>query len=1139
MDDLWRKGQRAGGTLLKEPLHVVVEDGQMHIVKGHRRALALSSLQGMWRDRTVWVRCLLFAADDPRVASQYAKRDTQSRGLSLQLHGLDTKSWHMDKPLFPTANDKTCDKEDVKGRRCHEVDGVSCEQGTFGPCSSGLSPSQAPDRAKTMYEHELLPDSQMNSMQKLHVSMLVYFKSCRHSGYGEVLEISDSKVKLSYKGIHSCQKLQDDWVSLEKLCIPDYSSLQPGMEVSVMSGKKAYSCEVAQVSTSKERLRAPVLVRFNSSNHDEWVGMDRLKTKHVKLLPLKVDGLGACQQTEETSIQNAATAPSEPLTAHLPADISGDLYESKFVCCLWLAGKCKQQGPHVLGKTLYLHEDVDLPCGFGAECLYKHFRSRSHSGHSGSRGPIGDGTETLPDSQMNSMQKLHVSMLVYFKSCRHSGFGEVLEISDSKVKLSYKGIHSCQKRQDDWVSLDKLHIPDYSSLQPGMEVSVMSGKKAYSCEVAQVSTSKERLRAPVLVRFNSSNHDEWVGMDRLKTKHVKLLPLKVDGLGACQQTEETSIQNAATAPSEPLTAHLPADISGDLYESKFVCCLWLAGKCKQQGPHVLGKTLYLHEDVDLPCGFEAECLYKHFRSRSHSGHSGSRGPIGDGTETLPDSQMNSMQKLHVSMLVYFKSCRHSGFGEVLEISDSKVKLSYKSIHSCQKRQDDWVSLEKLCIPDYSSLQPGMEVSVMSGKKAYSCEVAQVSTSKERLRAPALVRFNSHNHDEWVGMDRLKTKYVKLLPWKVDGLGACQQTEETSIQNASTAPCEPLTAHLPADISGDLYESKFVCCLWLAGKCKQQGPHVLGKTLYLHEDVDLPCGFGAECLYKHFRSRSHSGFRGPIGDGTETLPDSQMNSMQKLHVSMLVYFKSCRHSGFGEVLEISDSKVKLSYKSIHSCQKRQDDWVSLDKLYIPDYSSLQPGIEVSVQFGEITLPCRVLEVLPSRERQRKPLHISYNFHSQEQDEWIGMDQLPSHLKLLPFKAFAAISPKPTLELQPSMLVHVTSCGNPHFGEVLEVSGSQVKLSYRGIHSCQKHEDDWVPVEHLKVPDYSSLQPGMEVSVMSGKKAYSCVVSQVSTSKERLRAPVLVRFNSSNHDEWVGIDRLKTKHVKLLRLKVDGL
>ena len=69
-----------------DPLQVVVERG-LHIVRGHRRGLALCALQGMWRYRTVWAPCCLYHATDREVADQFARISTMVDGLGVELHG--------------------------------------------------------------------------------------------------------------------------------------------------------------------------------------------------------------------------------------------------------------------------------------------------------------------------------------------------------------------------------------------------------------------------------------------------------------------------------------------------------------------------------------------------------------------------------------------------------------------------------------------------------------------------------------------------------------------------------------------------------------------------------------------------------------------------------------------------------------------------------------------------------------------------------------------------------------------------------------------------------------------------------------------------------------------------------------------
>ena len=61
-----------------------------------------------------------------------------------------------------------------------------------------------------------------------------------------------------------------------------------------------------------------------------------------------------------------------------------------------------------------------------------------------------------------------------------------------------------------------------------------------------------------------------------------------------------------------------------------------------------------------------------------------------------------------------------------------------------------------------------------------------------------------------------------------------------------------------DIPRDSSFSRVVCCLWLEGKCKRKGWHVNDRKLCLHEDVPgIPCGFGDNCKYHHFKTRTSS------------------------------------------------------------------------------------------------------------------------------------------------------------------------------------------------------------------------------------------------------------------------------------------
>lgn len=74
-------------------------------------------------------------------------------------------------------------------------------------------------------------------------------------------------------------------------------------------------------------------------------------------------------------------------------------------------------------------------------------------------------------------------------------------------------------------------IYDYSGLEEGMRVQAESDGTYYAAEVVQVSTSKNRAKAPVKVSFKGyDGYDEWVSGDRLRSKALKVkAPEKKEG----------------------------------------------------------------------------------------------------------------------------------------------------------------------------------------------------------------------------------------------------------------------------------------------------------------------------------------------------------------------------------------------------------------------------------------------------------------------------------------------------------------------------------------------------------------------------------------------------------------------------------
>merc|ERR1712224_1196229 len=65
-------------------------------------------------------------------------------------------------------------------------------------------------------------------------------------------------------------------------------------------------------------------------------------------------------------------------------------------------------------------------------------------------------------------------------------------------------------------------VYDYSALEAGKRVQVEAGGVWYAADVVQVSTSKNRSKAPVKVTYKGyEGYDEWVSGDRIRSKALK------------------------------------------------------------------------------------------------------------------------------------------------------------------------------------------------------------------------------------------------------------------------------------------------------------------------------------------------------------------------------------------------------------------------------------------------------------------------------------------------------------------------------------------------------------------------------------------------------------------------------------------
>ena len=527
----------------------------------------------------------------------------------------------------------------------------------------------------------------------------------------------------------------------------------------------------------------------------------------------------------------------------------GKTADSMAVCGYWLAGKCPRSGHHSVGKKLCLHEDIPgLPCSFGTNCWYQHYETRTGtmSGTmSGTMAGTMSGTMagTMSDTMSCTMSphaELKEGMAICVKDGSSRMPGKILEISQNEgLKVQYKRKGQEGSCQVEWLSLRRLLVPDFSQIEMGMQVTVEDAASGirFHCRVLQVSNEKERACAPVYVHYNGyeSEYDEWVGVDRLRSKsliwHEPVLPsneslgqpngasatsrLRTVEQDAPGSTIETSYNRNGFDLDDKGATPLPLkdglvdglvpkleDFSvGEDTDSMAVCGYWLAGKCPRSGHHSVGKKLCLHEDIPgLPCSFGTNCWYQHYETRTGtmSGTmSGTMAGTMSGTMagTMSDTMSCTMSphaELKEGMAICVKDGSSRMPGKILEISQNEgLKVQYKRKGQEGSCQVEWLSLRRLLVPDFSQIEMGMQVTVEDAASGirFHCRVLQVSNEKERACAPVYVHYNGYEseYDEWVGVDRLRSKsliwHEPVLP--TDGMQG-QYSERLGQPNGSAA-----------------------------------------------------------------------------------------------------------------------------------------------------------------------------------------------------------------------------------------------------------------------------------------------------------------------------------------------------------------
>lgn len=93
----------------------------------------------------------------------------------------------------------------------------------------------------------------------------------------------------------------------------DYSGLEKGMRLQAESDGSYYAAEVVQVSTAKNRSKAPVKISFvGYEGYDEWVAGDRLRSKTLKVTVVKEARVAAKTLQAEHDEQQAILNKQKP-----------------------------------------------------------------------------------------------------------------------------------------------------------------------------------------------------------------------------------------------------------------------------------------------------------------------------------------------------------------------------------------------------------------------------------------------------------------------------------------------------------------------------------------------------------------------------------------------------------------------------------------------------------------------------------------------------------------------------------------------------------------------------------------------------------------------------------------------------------
>ena len=465
--------------------------------------------------------------------------------------------------------------------------------------------------------------------------------------------------------------------------------------------------------------------------------------------------------------------------------------------------------------------------------------------------------------------------------------------------------------------------------------------------------------------------------------------------------------------------------------STFVCCLWLGGRCREEGSHAKGSKTFLHEDVaGMMCGFELHCRHKHYARPGMSKAAGARIEKEESEPECHAENKPSEDPFTATSVCCLWLC-----GRCSE-ADSHTHGRRRFLHedvpgmlcgfgsSCRFKHYERQEASDQAVPEMTP----------------ATAAGEPSSSDHRLQWRPKLPTNQQNEAAFTSIDGKQSVDSQMIP-------------ESSSEEG---PPEAEKASTPrGETSGQVDEESgpptptFICCKWLCGTCKEVSSHMSGSRQYLHEDAPgLQCGYGLKCRYGHHQEqravccywledrcdfpathkvgkRTFLHRRDPqllcsYGTSCRFRHNDPKQKAGNLHVlepdsvgrpeirgDMLVCTKTEKSIRYGEVQEVSAESARkqapvhvrfLMDDGSHSLER-----VSVTQLLVPEYSAFEIGMQVQVACGSKLFLATVREVSQDVRQSRRPICVHRKGSAQEEEEWVGADRLRSRaLKFLPLR-----------------------------------------------------------------------------------------------------------------------------------------